>query len=397
MPSRTAARKVRVVVADDSAVMRKIITTALGRHAEIDVVCVAVNGLQAVDAVTQFKPDVVTLDVEMPEMDGISAVKAIRKIDSKLPVIMFSSLTQQGSQTAATALTSGATDYVGKPATSAGSVGVFKVLDEQLVPKIVGFGRRHQARVALGGLAPKASGLSVPNTTQFAPEPAPSSTGVILPNTLRPADNDGVGKKIVAAPARAVCIGVSTGGPKALMQMFSQFKTPLPVPVFIVQHMPSNFTTSLAARLTVSGVMKVVEPHEDEEAVAGVTYLAPGGLHMVLSKKGTRTHIHLNEDPPENSCRPAADVLFRSAAEVYGKDLLAVVLTGMGYDGMRGCQAVRAKHGQVIAQDEATSVIWGMPGAVVQNNLADQVLPIDKIADEIVFRTRKIPAAGRLA
>lgn len=394
MTSRVATRKVRVVVADDSAVMRKIITTALERHPEIEVVYVAVNGLQAVDAVLQFKPDVVTLDVEMPEMDGISAVKAIRKMDAKLPVIMFSSLTQQGAQTATTALTSGATDYVGKPATSAGSVGVFKVLDEQLVPKVVGFGRRHQARVALGSTPAKVS-ASTGAAVQSLREPPPASADT---NASRPSvHSEHQGKIVVAAPARAVCIGVSTGGPMALMQVFSQFKTPLPVPVFIVQHMPSNFTTSLAARLTASGVMKVIEPHEDEVAVPGVAYLAPGGLHMVLSKKGTRTHIHLNEDPPENSCRPAADVLFRSAAEVYGKDLLAVVLTGMGYDGMRGCQAVRAKLGQVIAQDEETSVIWGMPGAVVQNNLADKVLPIDKVADEIVFRTRKVPMAGRLS
>jgi two-component system chemotaxis response regulator CheB len=249
--------------------------------------------------------------------------------------------------------------------------------------------------MALGSVAPKASGIPADSATQSVADQTFSSVEPATINGIRPLGADRTGKKVVAAPARAVCIGVSTGGPMALMQIFSHFKTPLPVPVFIVQHMPSNFTTSLAARLTASGVIKVVEPHEGEVAVAGVAYLAPGGLHMVLSKKGTRTHIHLTEDPPENSCRPAADVLFRSAAEVYGKDLLAVVLTGMGYDGMRGCQVVRAKHGQVIAQDEETSVIWGMPGAVVQNNLADMVLPIDKIADEIVFRTRKVPTAGR--
>jgi two-component system chemotaxis response regulator CheB len=395
MMSHVANRKVRVVVADDSAVMRKIIATALERHPEIEVVYVAVNGLQAVDAVSEFKPDVVTLDVEMPEMDGISAVKAIRKIDPKLPLIMFSSLTQQGTPMTTTALTAGATDYVGKPAISAGSVGVFKVLDEQLVPKVVGFGRRHQARVALGAVAGKASGIPADSATQSIADPTSSSVAPANMSDVRSLGTDRPGKKVLAAPARAVCIGVSTGGPMALMQIFSQFKMPLPVPVFIVQHMPSSFTTSLAARLTASGVMKVVEPHEGEVAVAGVAYLAPGGLHMVLSKKGTRTHIHLTEDAPENSCRPAADVLFRSAADVYGKDLLAVVLTGMGYDGMRGCQVVRAKHGQVLAQDEETSVIWGMPGAVVKNNLADLVLPIDKIADEIVFRTRKIPATGR--
>lgn len=372
--------------------MRKIIVTALERHPDIDVVHVAVNGLQAVEAVAKYRPDVVTSDVEMPEMDGVAALKEIRKLDAKLPVIMFSTLTQDGAPMAASVLTAGATDFVGKPASSAGSVGVFKVLEEQLIPKVVGFGRRHQARAALGNNAPRPAMASVQNA-----QPGTSAPSEKRP-TFAAADNRraDTGKQVIRHPARAVCIAVSTGGPMALMEVFGQLKTPLPVPVFIVQHMPSSFTTSLAARLTASGVMKVIEPHEGEMAEAGVAYMAPGGLHMVLSKKGTKTHIHLTEDPPENSCRPAADVLFRSAAEVYGKDLLAVVLTGMGYDGMKGCEVIRARGGQVVAQDEATSVVWGMPGAVVQNNLADEVLPIGRIADEIVFRTRKVPA-GRSA
>jgi two-component system chemotaxis response regulator CheB len=392
MTSSGAARKVRVVVVEDSAIMRKIIVTALERHPDIDVVHVAVNGLQAVEAVAKYRPDVVTSDVEMPEMDGVAALKEIRKLDAKLPVIMFSTLTQDGAPMAASVLTAGATDFVGKPASSAGSVGVFKVLEEQLIPKVVGFGRRHQARAALGDKASRPA--SAPGTA--------AQTGLPVTAEKRPtfaaADNRraDAGKQVIRHPARAVCIAVSTGGPMALMEVFGQFKTPLPVPVFIVQHMPSSFTTSLAARLTTSGVMKVIEPHEGEVAEAGVAYMAPGGLHMVLSKKGTKTHIHLTEDPPENSCRPAADVLFRSAADVYGKDLLAVVLTGMGYDGMKGCEVIRARGGQVVAQDEATSVVWGMPGAVVQNNLADEVLPIGRVADEIVFRTRKVPT-GRSA
>ena len=392
MRSAAPHRKIRVIVAEDSAVMRKVITTALERHSEIEVVNVAVNGLQAVEAITVYKPDVVTLDIDMPEMDGISALKAIRKIDAKLPVIMFSSHTQEGEQMAVTALTAGANDYVGKPGASAGSVGAFKVLEEQLIPKIIGFGRRHQARATL------ASSSAPPSTLASNVQPPASQEGAaesrsspILSETRR-VDS---GRQIIRHPARAVCIGVSTGGPVALMQIFSQLKAPLSVPVFIVQHMPSSFTTSLAARLSTSGPMKVIEPRDGDIGLPGVAYMAPGGLHMVLSKKGTKTHIHLTEDPPENSCRPAADVLFRSAAEVYGKDLLAVVLTGMGYDGLKGCEVIHARGGQVVAQDEQTSVIWGMPGAVVQNNLADVVLPIDRIADEIVFRTRKVPAVGR--
>lgn len=385
MRSTEPPRKVRVVVAEDSAVMRKIITTALERHPEIEIVHVAVNGLQAVEAAAQYKPDVMTLDIEMPEMDGISAVKAIRKLDAKLPIIMFSTLTQEGEQMAVTALTAGANDYVGKPSSAAGSIGTMKVLDEQLIPKIVGFGRRHQARKDAGPAPQK----EIPPT---APAPVAPQKPIVVPAVSAPVVP--VGKQIIRSPARAVCIGVSTGGPMALMEIFTRFKTPLPVPVFIVQHMPSNFTTTLAARLTASGVMKVIEPYDGEVAVPGTAYMAPGGLHMVLSKKGGRTYMHLTEDPPENSCRPAADVLFRTAAEVYGKDLMGVVLTGMGYDGLKGCEVIRARSGQIIAQDEETSVIWGMPGAVVQNNLADQVLPLEQIAAEIVFRTRRVPASG---
>lgn len=389
MMSSTAHQKVRVVVAEDSAVMRKIITTALERHPEIEVVYVAVNGLQAVEAVSLYKPDVVTSDIEMPEMDGISALKAIRKIDPKLPVIMFSTLTQKGEKMAATALTAGANDYVSKPLGNAGSIGVFKVLEEQLIPKIVGFGRRHQARAALRSATPSSVAVSATGPTELVSAMARLNPSA---SSCQPADPS---SQMIRHPARAVCIAVSTGGPMALMQVFAQFKTPLPVPVFIVQHMPANFTTSLAARLSTSGSMQVIEPQGGEMAHAGVAYLAPGGLHMALKKTGTKTQILLNEDPPENSCRPAADVLFRSAAKVYGKDLLAVVLTGMGYDGLKGCEAIRASFGQVIAQDEETSVVWGMPGAVVQNNLADQVLPIDRIADEIIYRTRKLPTAGQ--
>jgi len=189
-------------------------------------------------------------------------------------------------------------------------------------------------------------------------------------------------------PVDALCIGVSTGGPAALMRVFELWRTPLPVPIFIVQHMPPKFTTLLAARLTDVGVMPVQEPYDGQEALPGQAYLAPGGFHLVLKRKGIKVFMFLNEDPPENSCRPAVDVLFRSAAQIYGQALLAVVLTGMGYDGLRGTEEIIRSNGMVLAQDEATSVIWGMPGAVVEANLVEKVLPLDAIPDEILFRTQ---------
>ena len=174
------------------------------------------------------------------------------------------------------------------------------------------------------------------------------------------------------------------------MQVFSQIQNPLPVPIFIVQHMPPNFTNLLAARLCTAGVTTVKEAKEGDIAEPGNAYIAPGGFHMVLASMGPQVVMHLNTNPPENSCRPAVDVLFRSASDIYGGNLLSVVLTGMGYDGLKGCQYIKARGGQVIAQDEESSVVWGMPGAIAEHNLAEVLLPIDRIADEIIFRTRKI-------
>jgi two-component system chemotaxis response regulator CheB len=375
--------KVRVLIVDDSAVMRKIIASALQKDPAIEVIGFAANGLQAIEAVKTFSPDVMTLDIEMPEMDGLTALREIRKTNKYLPIIMFSSLTHQGAQAAVMALTAGASDYVGKPATSAGSVdGAFKVLETELIPKIIGLAKRvksRQAREASSSDGKSLSTLSVPKVNSVA-EP-------IKPKSIEASP---VQSAIPVKPVQAVCIGVSTGGPMALMQIFSQISAPLSIPIFIVQHMPPSFTALLAARLSAAGVMTVKEAEEGEIAIPGTSYIAPGGFHMTLKQSGTKTIIHLNTEPPENSCRPAVDVLFRAAAEVYGGGVLAVMLTGMGYDGLKGCQGIAAKGGQIIAQDEASSVVWGMPGAVVQAGLANSVLPIEKMADEIMFRSRKI-------
>ncbi len=375
--------KIRVLVVDDSSLMRRIISTALQKNSQIEVVGFAEDGIKAIAAVYALQPDVVTLDIEMPEMDGLTALREIRKHHKRLPIIMFSTLTHKGAQATVMALTAGATDYVGKPSTSAGSIeGAFKVLELDLIPRIVGLGERAKRR------------LNQPNSTERPPSDITSpvsheekvETEVVLATVSQPSSN-------TFNTASAVVIGVSTGGPMALMEIFGQLNQPLSVPVFIVQHMPPTFTALLAARLTATGVMTVREPLSGEEVEPGMAYMAPGGFHMVLSKVGGKVVINLNTEPPENSCRPAVDVLFRSATEVYGRDLLGVILTGMGQDGLKGCQSIKNAHGQVLAQDEASSVIWGMPMAVVKNNLADAVLPLDKIMDEIVFRSKKSQAA----
>jgi two-component system chemotaxis response regulator CheB len=377
--------KVRVLIVDDSAVMRKIIASALQKDPAIEVVGFAANGLQAIEAIKTYSPDVMTLDIEMPEMDGLTALREIRKTNKYLPIIMFSTLTHNGAQAAVMALTAGASDYVGKPATSAGSVdGAFKVLETELIPKIIGLAKRVKSRRARELNAPDGSSPGLGLT------PIPRETTLVRSLKSTPAETSLPQSVIPVKPVQAICIGVSTGGPMALMQIFSQITTPLSVPVFIVQHMPPTFTALLAARLSAAGVMTIKEAEEGEIAIAGAGYIAPGGFHMTLEKSGTKTIIHLNTEPPENSCRPAVDVLFRSAVEVYGGGLLAVMLTGMGYDGLKGCQIIATKGGQIIAQDEATSVVWGMPGAVAQAGLAHAVLPIEKMAEEIVFRSRKM-------
>ena len=379
--------KVRVLIVDDSAVMRKIITSALQKDSAIEVVGFAANGFQAIEAVKTYAPDVMTLDIEMPEMDGLTALREIRKTNKYLPIIMFSSLTHKGAQAAVMALTAGASDYVGKPTTSAGSVDeAFRVLETELIPKIIGLAKRVKSRRAREQSA--AAGVLSSPASKFR------EATVVEPIKTKSPEIGLVRSSIPVKPVQAICIGVSTGGPMALMQIFSQITTPLGVPVFIVQHMPPTFTALLAARLSATGVMTIKEAEEGEIAISGNGYIAPGGFHMTLEKSGTKTIIHLNTEPPENSCRPAVDVLFRSAVEVYGGGLLAVILTGMGYDGLKGCQIMATKGGQIIAQDEATSVVWGMPGAVVQAGLAHAVLPIEKIAEEIVFRSRKM-TSGR--
>ena len=371
--------------------MRKIIASALQKDPSIEVVGFAANGLQAIEAIKTYSPDVMTLDIEMPEMDGLTALREIRKTNKYLPIIMFSSLTHKGAQAAVMALTAGASDYVGKPATSAGSVdGAFKVLETELIPKIIGLAKRVKSRQARE--TEEAREINSSQTKSLGAQFKPQAVSAVdaLPTKAKAVEARTLQSIIPVKPVQAVCIGVSTGGPMALMQVFSQITTALTVPIFIVQHMPPSFTALLAARLSAAGVMTVKEAEEGEVALPGNGYIAPGGFHMTLERSGTKTIIHLNTEPPENSCRPAVDVLFRAAAEVYGGGVLAVILTGMGYDGLKGCQAIAAKGGQVIAQDEATSVIWGMPGAVVQAGLANSILPIEKISEEIVFRSRKI-------
>ena len=361
--------KARVLIVDDSTVIRRLLSEALAGDPAIEVVGTAANGRIALAKVPQVNPDLVTLDVEMPELDGLATLRELRKTYPRLPVIMFSTLTDKGAVATLNALAAGASDYVTKPA-NVGSVtaGLQKVRDE-LIPKIRALCRLDE--------------------TATPPTPRPKS-----PAFSPPASGPAAGP---APPVEVVALGVSTGGPNALTELFRALPGDLPVPVLIVQHMPPVFTRYLAERLDAVSPLTVREAQAGDLIHPGGAWLAPGNYHMVVVRTGQGVAVQLHQGPPENSCRPAVDVLFRSVAEVYGAGALGVVLTGMGQDGLRGSEAIRHAGGRVLAQDQATSVVWGMPGAVAQAGLAERILPLEQIAGEIVRRVGTRRMAGNVA
>src|SRR4051812_14969001 len=339
------------MVVDDSVVVRKIVTDVLSADPDIEVVGTAVNGRIAVSKLEQLKPDLVTMDIEMPEMNGIEAVRAIRAARNRVPIVMFSTLTERGASATLDALSAGANEYVTKPA-NVGSVSQsMESVREQLIPKIK----------ALTGRPITAGPAAAP-----PPPPRPA------------APRSGPGKK----PAVLV-IGSSTGGPEALAQVLPRLPADLPVPVLIVQHMPPVFTRQFAQRLDRLSPLRVVEAADGSPLVPGTAHLAPGDHHLVVRKTARGLHTGLNQGPPENFCRPAVDPLFRSAVTAYDGAVLALVLTGMGSDGRSGAAEIRAAGGTVVVQDQATSVVWGMPGAIAQARLADEVLPLNRIPEAI--------------
>ncbi|WP_436525955.1 protein-glutamate methylesterase/protein-glutamine glutaminase [Actinoplanes sp. HUAS TT8] len=380
---------ISVLVVDDSVVVRRLIVDALGEAPGIQVVGTASNGLLAQAKIDQLKPDVITMDIEMPEMDGIEAVRELRKRHTQLPVIMFSTLSAAGATATLEALSAGATDYVTKPSNVGSVKESIQAVRDQLVPKIQALGgrRRPPAGAPARGPAPAAG---------VRPGAAPARPGLPPTSAARPAaagPPPPAGRP--AAPRRAaggridiLAIGSSTGGPDALTKVLLGLPADLPVPVVITQHMPPVFTKMFAERLDRSTPLKVVEAGDGMELAAGTVYIAPGDRHLVFNRKGTSTLTQLSNAPQENSCRPAVDVMFRSVAALYGGTAFATVLTGMGQDGRGGAKVLRDAGCEILAQDEASSVVWGMPGAVVGAGLADEVLPLDRIAAALLTRVR---------
>ena len=344
---------------DDAVVVRRMLTDVLASDPAFEVAGAAANGRIALAMIPQVNPDIIILDVEMPEMDGLETLAAIRKTYPMMPVIMYSTLTQRGAAATLEALALGANDYVTKPSNVGGASQAIAAIRETLSPKVKMFCSR------ISGFQPVPLALSSPLLSQ-----------------TRPA------KQLPRCDDRLdiVAIGVSTGGPNALAELVPAFPADFPVPIVIVQHMPPIFTKLLADRLSAKAHLRVEEGSPGSIVQAGVAWVAPGDFHMVLEKDGAVTRVGTHQGPPENSCRPAVDVLFRSVVKVYGSGTLGVVMTGMGQDGLRGSEYIREVGGQVLAQDEATSVVWGMPGYVVQAGLANRVLPLDQLGAEIVRR-----------
>jgi two-component system chemotaxis response regulator CheB len=396
--------KIKVLAVDDAVVMRKIITEAVSREPDMEVVGVAANGKIALDKIAQLTPDVITLDMEMPDMDGLSMLKLLRKTHTKLPVIMFSSLTRRGAEITLEALACGASDYVTKPANVGSLAECLTALTENLIPKIR-IHCRHVKTETILPPKPSASATVVDKSISSFPvsrniQPAVATPDVVKPGfALRepPLQQNTFARQPLASVQRSngasrgkveiVCLGTSTGGPNALADLFKTIHAGFPVPIVIVQHMPPMFTAMLAERLGQTRELKFFEGAEGMRIEAGSVYIAPGGHHMDVVRTHMGTTLRIHQGQPENSCRPAVDVLFRSVVAAYGGNVLGVILTGMGQDGMRGCELIKEQNGQVVIQDEPTSVVWGMPGSVAQAGYADCILPLEKIGDEITRRT----------
>jgi two-component system chemotaxis response regulator CheB len=343
-------KRVRVLIVDDSVIVRKVLTDVLGAHPSIEVAGTAASGDLALAKLDQIKPDVITLDIEMPGRNGLETLAEIRKRYPKLPVIMFSTLTERGGKATLDALALGATDYATKPTSGEGLVSATEQIRRELVAKILGL------------------------------RPAPPLSGRIVGPVI-PLKRSPIRRRI-----DILAIGTSTGGPNALAEVVPRLPADFPVPVVLVQHMPPLFTKLLSDRLNASSALQVQEGIPGTALTPGKVWVAPGGHHMTVARKDGSTVLELNQDPPEHSCRPAVDVLFRSVARTFGPNALAVVMTGMGSDGTLGAKAIRNAGGEIYAQDEASSVVWGMPGAVVAAGIADLVCPLQNLANEIVRR-----------
>jgi two-component system, chemotaxis family, protein-glutamate methylesterase/glutaminase len=344
-----ASAPLRVMVVDDSAVVRGLITRILSADTRIEVVASCSNGEMAVAQAARKVMDVIILDIEMPVMDGLSALPKLLAANPHVRIIMASTLTQRNATVSLKALTLGATDYIAKPTTD--KLNASEEFRRDLIQKVIALGQRKKP----------ASGPATPQT--------PNRSLALRAGPIR--------------RPRIIAIGSSTGGPQALLTLLSALPASVTCPIVIAQHMPATFTTVLAQHIARASGRPCAEAANGMEVKPGSICLAPGDYHMQIAREGTAYVARLSQTPPENFCRPSVDPLFRSVAQLFGAESCAVVLTGMGSDGCKGALVMAAAGAPIIAQDEATSVVWGMPGAVANAGICSAILPLPRIAPHL--------------
>ncbi|MBB4429534.1 two-component system chemotaxis response regulator CheB [Bradyrhizobium sp. CIR48] len=370
------AGPLRVMIVDDSVVIRGLISRWIGAEHDMEVAASLRTGLEAVNQIERINPDVAVLDIEMPELDGISALPQLLAKKRDLVIIMASTLTRRNAEISFKALSLGAADYIPKPE-STREASAADIFHHDLIQKIrhLGARLRRKSAVASPPLAPAspAPAPRSPVARPIAPAPAvPAASGAL---TMRPFSTQ---------TPKVLLIGSSTGGPQALMALVTELGPVIDrFPVLITQHMPPTFTTILAEHLARSSRKPAAEAVDGEPVKPGRIYLAPGGKHMRVARSGADTVIALDDGPAVNFCKPAVDPLFTSAIDIWHGSILSVILTGMGSDGMRGGKDIVAAGGSVIAQDEASSVVWGMPGAAANAGICAAILPLNQIGAKV--------------
>ena len=351
------SKRITLLIVDDSRIFRGALAECLAGEADIEVIGSSFNGRKALEFIREQRPDLVTLDLEMPEMDGLATLKAIQQINDgdrsqpPIGVIMVSAFTRKGADVTIAALENGAFDFITKPGGDNADENTDS-LRRQLLTKIRHFASRQ---------------MKSKTQTVATPLPMPPRASA----------------RLISSHMQAILIGVSTGGPKALVQMLPSLCAQVDLPIFIVQHMPPTFTVSLAASLDQKCSHTVSEASDQEEVRFRHVYIAPGGRHLLLRRREGQVITVLNDQPPEGGCRPAVNVLFHAAAAVYGPDVVAIVMTGMGSDGAKGVAALKRGGAYIMVQDEESSVVWGMPGSAVASGCVDEIVPLDEIPTQV--------------
>ena len=373
--------KIKVLIVDDSIFMRKALETLLSGEPDIEIVGMAKNGLEAIEMAEQFKPDIITMDIEMPTMDGITALERIMK-SNPTPVIMVSSLTKEGADATLKALDLGAVDFMTKDSQSFGGTDIEKGLKDKI--------RKFAKNKSLVKLLTTSSTSNFNSNQSFRIPGAHSHPTSVSTPFAHSSNVDGSKRVVINKTGikRVVALGTSTGGPQSLQKVIPLLPADLGVPVVITQHMPPNFTQSLATRLNTLSKVEVVEAQGKEKLEPNVVYIAKGGYHLKFQKVGASVYTELSTEPSNVFNIPGVDVMVDSIAEIYGKECLGVIMTGMGSDGCKGLKNLKNMGGTIIAQNEPSCIVYGMPRAVVDAGIADEIVPLEEIAARITYHVK---------